>query len=114
MPPCLVVLLRRDLTAEDLPAPLIDQQSKGQKCNLLQRFVQQEAHVLRWVGRSFQKAELYQVFRCHRKRDSVAYSLMETVVRAIAEKERLRVVGALIEIVAELVVNDGEIFAGDV
>ena len=47
------------------------------------------------------------------ERDGVADGFVETVVGAVAEEGRLLVVGALIEVVAQLVVNREEVFAGD-
>src|SRR6185503_5216011 len=51
IPPRLVVVVRRDLSAEDLPPPLIDQQPEGQERNLGQRLLQQQPEIARGVRR---------------------------------------------------------------
>ncbi len=59
------------------------------------------------------KADLHQVFGRHRERDGIADRLVKAVVGAVAEQERLLVVGALIEVVAQFVMDREKIFAGD-
>src|SRR5271165_3332913 len=46
LPPCLVVIARFDLAAEDFPAPLIDKQSERQERKLVEPLAQQEANVV--------------------------------------------------------------------
>ncbi len=52
---------------------------------------------------------MLQVFGRDGKRDRVANSFVEAVVGAIAEERRLLIVGTLIKIVAEFVMNHGEV-----
>src|SRR5207247_7670444 len=89
-------------------------QSERKERNLFQGFGEQQADVFGRIGRLLEKSDFNQVLRRHRQRDGVADSLMEAVVGAVAKQKRLLVVSALIEIVAELVVNRGEVFARDV
>src|SRR5262249_2965476 len=53
---------------------------------------------------------LHEILRRDRERDRVADGLVEPVVRAVAVDDRLSHVGALIEVVPELVVNRREVF----
>ena len=59
------------------------------------------------------KPELHQVFGRDGERDGVADGLVEAVVGAVAEEQRQLLVGALVEVVAELVVDGDEVFGGD-
>ena len=113
-PPCLVVLLRWYLAGEHLPAPLVNEQAKGQEGDFLQRFVEQEADVFGGVRRLVEQADLDQVFRRYGKRNGVAHRLVEAVVGAVAEEEGLGVISALVKVVAKLVVDGREVFARDV
>ena len=65
-------------------------------------------------GRLSSSPMLHQVLRRDRQRDGVADGFVESVVGAVAEQERLLVVGALVEVVAQLVMDGGEILGGDV
>ena len=56
------------------------------------------------------QADLLQVIGRNGKRDGVADGFVETVIGAILEKRRLIFVGALVEIVAEFVVDGVEVF----
>ena len=49
VPPRLVVVRRRDLAGEHLPAPLVDQQAEGQERDLLERASQQQPDVARGI-----------------------------------------------------------------
>ena len=55
---------------------------------------------------------LHEVLGRHRQRDGVADRLVEAVVGAVAEEHRQILVGALIEVVAELVVDRREVLVG--
>ena len=55
---------------------------------------------------------MFQVFRRDRQRDRVADGLVKSVIRAVYEQRREIVVGALVKIMAELVVYGREIFRG--
>ena len=57
--------------------------------------------------------DLLQVLGRDRQRDRVADGLVEAVVGAVAEQERLLVVGALVVVVAQLVVDGDEVLAVD-
>src|SRR4051794_9535292 len=59
-PPRLVVLVGRYLAREYLPSPLIDQQPERQERDLLERLVQQQADILRRIGRLLQQSDLDQ------------------------------------------------------
>ena len=59
------------------------------------------------------EAELHQILRRDRQRDEVADRLVEAVIRAVLEQEVLLVVGALVEVVAQLVVDGLEIVRVD-
>ena len=61
-------------------------------------------------GALVQQAELHQVFRRHRERDGVAHGFVKSVIGAVAEQVRLLVVGALVEVVAQLVMDGVEVF----
>ena len=58
-----------------------------------------------------QQANLVQVFGRDRQRDGIADGFVEAVIGAVLEQERLILVGALVEVVAEFVVNGDEVFA---
>ena len=81
----------------------------GQERHLFERLLEQQADVLGGVGRLLDEAELHQVLGRDRERDGVADRLVEAVVGAVAEQHRLLVVGALVEVVAQLVVDGGEV-----
>src|SRR5205823_10173151 len=90
-----------------------DHQPEREKRNLLQGLMQQQANVLRAVGDLIQQAQLDQVFGRDGKRDGIAHGLVETVVGAVAERWRQLVISALVEIVAQFVVNGEKIFVRD-
>src|SRR5262249_54201563 len=50
LPPGVIVVLRQNLSREDLPAPLIDDEPEGKKSELLESLLQQQADVLGRVG----------------------------------------------------------------
>ncbi len=60
-----------------------------------------------------QQPDLLQVLRRHRQRDGVANRFVESVVGAVAEQKRLLVVSALVEVVAQLVMDGREILGVD-
>ena len=73
--------------------------------------MQQEPRVLGRIGRLLQQADFHQVLRRHRQRDRIADRFVEAVIGAVAEQERLLVIGALIEVVTQLVMDGREILA---
>ena len=112
LPPCLVVIGGLDLAAEHLPPPLVDEQSERQERDFVQRHMQQVAGVIGLRNRC-QQANLVEVLGRDGQRDSIANGLVEPVIGAALEQERLLLVGALIEVVSQLVVDGDEIFAAD-
>ena len=60
-----------------------------------------------------EKPDLHQIFGSDRQRDEVADRFVEAVVGAVLVEERLLVVGPLIIIVAELVVDGDEVVGID-
>ena len=56
LPPRRVVLGRRNLAVEDLPAPLIDQQAKGKERHFFERLVQEQPDIFRRIGRLLAEA----------------------------------------------------------
>jgi hypothetical protein len=113
LPPRLVVLPRRDLAVEHFPAPLIDHQSKRQEGNFLQRPIEQQPDILRRVRRLVEKSKLNQILGRDRKRDGIADGFVESVVGAVAEQQRQLVVGALIKVVTQLMMDGREILGVD-
>ena len=103
--PGLVVLRGARLAAEDLPAPLVDLDGEGQEGDLLQRTVHQQADVGGGCRNLVDEAELLEVFRRNREGDEIADGFVEAVIRAVLEEQVLILVGALVEVVAELVVD---------
>ena len=86
----------------------------GRNASFSSAALQQQTGVGRRVRRLVEQAELDQVVRRDRQRDRVSDRLVEPVVRAVAQDQRQPVVGPLIEIVSELVVDRREILVGDV
>src|SRR5205823_12081526 len=108
-PPRFAVSRRRDLAGEHLPPPLIDEQTERQERDLVERARHQQADVARRVGRLVEQPDPHEVLRRDRQRDGVADRFVEAVVRAVAEEHRQILVGALIEVVPELVVDRREV-----
>ena len=73
--------------------------------------MQQQADVFGGIRRLIEQAQLHQVFGRDGKRDGVAHRLVETVVGAVAECRRKRAVGALVEVMAQFVVDGQEVLA---
>ena len=111
-PPGGVVLIGRHFAREDLPAPLIDHEAEGQEGDLLKRPFHQQSQVARGIRHGLDQTDLLQVIGRDGKLDRVADRFVEAVVGAIAEEEGLLVIGALIVVVAELVIDGEEILAG--
>ena len=107
------IVCRLDITGEDAPAPLVDQQAERQEGNLVHCLPQQQAEVLVGSGHFglVKQADLHEIFWRNRERDRIADCLVEPVIGAILEQEALVLVGALIIVVAELVVDGGEVVA---
>src|SRR3546814_19264634 len=59
--------------------------------------------------RLVEQADVDQILRGDRERDEIADRFVEAVVRAVQIEERLFVIGALVIIVAEFVVDGGEV-----
>src|SRR5262249_51418667 len=114
LPPGFFVLRGRNFAGKNLPAPLVDQQSKRQECHALDRALQQKVDVARRRRLFANQTELFQIRRRDGKRDGVSYSLMEAVVGAILEKRWLLAVRALVKIVTQFVVDRHEVFFVDV
>ena len=85
VPPRLIVFVGRNFAGEDFPAPLIDEQSERQEGDLLESLVQQQADVLRGIGRFVEQPQLHQIIGRHGEGDGVADGLMEAVIGAVAE-----------------------------
>src|SRR5580704_10093137 len=109
-PPRFVVVGGLDLAGENFPAPLVDDQSEGQKRYLFKRLAEEIVGVAGRWRHSVDQADGLQVFRRDGERDGVANGFVEAVVGAATEERRQLVVGALVVIVAKLVVDDAEIF----
>ena len=86
---------------------------KGRKAIFSSAWCSSRPMSLEVSGRLVEQPELHQVLGRDGERDGVADGLVEAVVGAVAERGRLLVVGALVEIVAQLVVDGEEILAGD-
>src|SRR5262249_1696586 len=114
LPPSFIILFWRDLTGKHFPAPLVDQQSERQERNLLQRCLQQKTNVFRGIRSLVQQTQLHEILWSDRQSDCISDSLVETIVSAVAEQHRLAVVGALIEVVSQFVVDRTEIFCRNV
>src|SRR5205823_12943842 len=93
--------------------PLIDDQAKWEESDLLQGFVQQQADVFGSVRGAIEQAELYQILGRDGERDGIANRLMEAIIGAVAEGWRLPVVGALVKVVTQFVVDGEEVFNAD-
>ena len=115
LPPIGVVFRGRGAPIEHLPAPLIDTERKRQERDLLERPLHQQRHVRRgwWNLIAAQKIYLRQIFRRDVQRDEIADGFVEAVIGAVAIEERLLIVGALVEVVAELVVDGLKMFGVD-
>ena len=111
-PPRCVVVGGLDLAAENLPAPLVDQQAERQNATLSSALRSSSA-CRRSAGTVVEQADLVQILGRHRQRDGVADGFVEAVVGAVLEQERLVLVGALVEVVAQLVMDGDEILAAD-
>ena len=113
LPPAAVVIGGRDLPREHLPAPLIDQPPEGQEGDLL------EGHLHLLVderlaarGDGVDEPDPREVGRGHREIDGIADGLVEAVIGAVAEQERLARVADEVVDVPELVVDRVEILLG--
>src|SRR5437588_5895517 len=79
LPPCFVVLFRSNLAREDLPAPLINEQSKGQKGDLVQRHFEQITSIGALRRDGLQQTHFFQVFGRDGERNGVADSFVKAV-----------------------------------
>src|SRR5437899_771770 len=105
LPPRLVVVRRLSLTGKHFPAPLIHQQPERQEGDLLECATHQQAEVGSGRWDCVEQPGPLQVFGSYRKRDRIADGFMETVVGAALKKQRESLVSALVEVVAEFVVD---------
>src|SRR5713101_7090629 len=108
-PPGFVVIGGLDFARENFPAPLVDQQAERKEGDFLERALEQQGDVSGRRRNAIDQADFLQVFRRNREGDGIADGFVETVVGAVLEKRRQVVVRTLVEIVAELVVNRGEV-----
>ena len=113
-PPGLVVVGGLDLAGEDLPAPLVDEaRPKGRKA-ILSRAVRSCRGMSASAGGIWSmRPSCLEVGGGDGEGDGVADGLVKAVVGAVAEEEGLLVVGALIHVVAQLVVDGGEVVGVD-
>src|SRR3989442_6982122 len=103
-----------DLSGKDFPTPLIDQETEWQERDLLERLIEEQSDIAGRIGRLIEQSDLHEIFRRDGQRDRVADRFMKTIVRTIAEQERLILVCALIKVVAQFVMNRLEVLAGRV
>ena len=83
LPPCFVVLFWSNLAGENLPAPLINEQSKRQKGNLVQRHFEQITSVGALRRYRLQQTHFFQVFGSDGERNGVADGFVKAVIRAV-------------------------------
>src|SRR5262252_242488 len=102
LPPHLVVLLGRDLSGEDFPAPLIDEKSEGQEGDFIQGHLEQISDVGALRRDLVEQADLFQIFGRDGEGDGIANGLMESVVGAVLKQRGLIAVGALVVVVTQL------------
>src|SRR5437660_4418496 len=109
LPPRLVVILRLDLAGKDAPAPLINEQSEGQKRDFFQRLVHEQTQIAFRPGYLRDHIDLLEVLGCDGKGDGVADRLVEAVIRAVLEQDRLLTVSTLVHVVPQFMVDSPEI-----
>src|SRR5262249_54940768 len=90
-----------------------DQQSEWKKRDFVERLLQQQGNIGLSRRNVVEQADLLEILRCDRKRDRVADRLMKAVVRTVLEEKRLVLVGALIEIVTEFMMNGDEVLVAN-
>ena len=76
---------------------------------MVERLLQQLGNIVTGLRNLVEQADLLQILRRDRERDGVADGLVEAVIGAVLEQERLVFVGALVEVVPEFVVDGDEI-----
>ena len=109
-PPRLVVILGLDLSRKHFPSPLIDQQAERKKGDLLERLVQQKP-ISRDASGALSSSPISDEYSgVTDKRDRVADRFVETVVGAVPKQHGQFVVGALIKIMTEFVMDRSEVF----
>src|SRR6185369_14953054 len=106
LPPRVVVIVWPNLARKDFPAPLVHEIAKRQKCDLVQRSIQQKTDIRALVRNLVDQPELLQVRGRNGKRNSVADGFVKTIVGAVAKQKRLARVGHLVIVVAQLVMDD--------
>src|SRR5437588_6718697 len=89
LPPRLVVILRLDLAGKDAPAPLINEQSEGQKRDFFQRLVHEQTQITFRPAYLRHHIDLLEVLGSDGKCDGLADRLVEAVTRAAADRDRL-------------------------
>src|SRR5437763_16883524 len=86
VPPRLVVVFGRNLTGKDLPAPLVNEQSKGKKSNFVQLHFQQVTGIGALRRNGLQQAYLFQILRSHRESNGIADGLVEAIVGTVVKE----------------------------
>ena len=111
IPPCCIVVPGRDLPRKNSPAPAVDGECERQERDFVERDAQQHRRVTGGAGQAVEQSDAAQVFRRHRERDRVTDRFVKAVVGAALKEIRLRLVRALIEVVAQLVMDRDEVLA---
>ena len=62
VPPCLVVIIRPDFSRENLPAPFVDEQSEGKKCDFIESLAKQNWNIGLREWDFIEQANLLQIF----------------------------------------------------
>src|SRR5439155_15490140 len=101
--------LGRGLAGKNLPAPFVDDIGEGQERDLVERHAEQKADVGLRAGKAIDQADLPQIAGRERvERGKIPDRLVEAVVGAISEQDRLVLIGALVEVMAEFVMRHVE------
>ena len=106
IPPCLVVIIRRDFAGKHFPAPLVDQFAEWQEGDFVERQLHQliDHRFVAALGFTDQ-AQLPEIPRRHRQLQRVAYAFVKTIVGAGAKQDGLVLVHQVIVNVAQLVMQ---------
>src|SRR5271156_5474837 len=85
VPPRFVVLVRFDLSIEDLPAPFVDHQAEWEEGHFFQCLLQEVVDIARRGRYRLDQSDFLQIFRCDRESDGVADRFVESIVGAALE-----------------------------